>query len=87
MSDIQFHDDKYMELTSEFDQIRQCLGMYISRGNTDGAIHLFKEILNNSIDECLNKFSPSHKIYVTFNEEKRELTVTDEGREYQSINW
>ncbi len=75
-----YSDDTYMALANEFDQIRKCIGMYISKANTEGAIHLFKEIFNNALDECVNPHSPSKRIYVTFDEGKREFTVTDEGR-------
>ena len=44
-------DDTYVYLADEFSQIQQCVGMYISRGGTDGALHLFKEIFNNALDE------------------------------------
>lgn len=77
---VQYRDDVYMELSNEFEQVRKALGMYIGPGETDGALHLCKEIMNNAIDECVNPESPSKKIYVTFDEEKCEFTVTDEGR-------
>lgn len=75
-----YSDDTYMALVNEFDQIRTCIGMYISKANTEGAMHLWKEIFNNALDECVNPHSPSKKIYVTFDEVKHEFTVTDEGR-------
>ncbi len=73
-------DDTYVYLADEFSQIQQCVGMYISRGGTDGALHLFKEIFNNALDECLNPKSNSRKIYVTYDFEADEFCVTDEGR-------
>jgi len=75
-----YSDDTYMALANEFDQIRTCIGMYISKANTEGALHLWKEIFNNALDECVNPHSPSNKIYITFDEKKCEFTVTDEGR-------
>lgn len=75
-----YHDDIYQELKNERDQIRTCLGMYISRAGTDGALHLLHEVINNNIDECVNPHSPANKIDVTFNEELCEITCTDNGR-------
>lgn len=76
----QFIDDTYQVLDNEFTQIRSCIGMYISKKNTEGALHLIHELVNNAIDECINEHSPSDKIYVTFKQDKREFTITDEGR-------
>lgn len=75
-----YADDKYVHLADEFSQIQSCVGMYISQGNTAGALHLFKEIFNNALDECVNVNSPSNRVYVTFIEDLCEFTVTDEGR-------
>ncbi len=78
-----YSDDIYMELENEFEHVRTCLGMYISKDETEGAMHLVKEIINNAIDESVNPNSiksPSKKVYITFNEDNCEFTVTDEGR-------
>ena len=40
----EFHDDEYVQLQDEFEQIRTCIGMYISYRGTKAALHLFKEI-------------------------------------------
>lgn len=80
ISPTKYVDDEYLAIENEYDQIRTCLGMYISQANTEGALHLFKEIFHNALDESVNPHSPSRKVYVTFNEDKREFTITDEGR-------
>lgn len=54
----EFHDDEYVQLQDEFEQIRTCIGMYISYRGTKAALHLFKEIFNNSLDDVLTKILP-----------------------------
>ena len=76
----EFIDDIYQESTNEFEQIRTCLTMYISKDQTEGALHLLKEIVNNALDECTNVNSPSRKVDITFDEETCEFIVSDEGR-------
>lgn len=80
LSPIKYHDDEYLALEDEYEQIRTCLGMYISQANTEGGLHLVKEIFNNALDECVNPNSPSKKMIMTFTERTREFTITDEGR-------
>lgn len=75
-----FVDDIYTELTDEFQQIRTCMTMYISKDQTEGALHLLKEIVNNALDECTNVNSPSRKVDITFDEETCEFIIADEGR-------
>ena len=65
----EFHDDEYVQLQDEFEQIRTCIGMYISYRGTKAALHLFKEIFNNSLDECVNQNSPANQIEVFYKED------------------
>lgn len=77
-------DDEFFYSEDELSQIRNNLTMYISRDGNDGAIHLFKEILANAIDECnnVNSHWKKHKknISVAFLESKGSITVSDNGR-------
>lgn len=77
-------DDQFMYVQDELMTIRNFKGMYISRDETDGAVHLFKEIFANAIDECnnTNPFWDTHKkeITVTYEESIRKITVSDNGR-------
>ena len=75
-----FKDDTYQEITNEFKQIQECIGMYISSKGHDGAFHLFKEIFNNALDECANELSPANKISIQLFEEDGLITVSDNGR-------
>ena len=59
-------------------------GMYVPRDQTEGAVHLFKEIFANSIDECNNENPHWDKnkkeITVIFHESECKITVMDNGR-------
>lgn len=75
-----YKDDTFVTITNEFEQIQKCVGMYISSGGTTGAIHLFKEMFNNALDECVNENSPANIIDVIFDTKTQQLTVSDNGR-------
>ena len=73
-------DDVYETLQNEFDQVRKCIGMYISYMKTDAALHLFREIFQNSLDEFSNRKMPFDTIWIEFNESTQTFTVKDGGR-------
>lgn len=77
---IGYKDDDFIHLADEIAGIRGAMRMYISRGETDGALHLFKEIFNNALDECNNDNSPANKIDIEFYQSCRKFIVTDNGR-------
>lgn len=75
-----YEDDVFKVITNEFAQIQNCVGMYISSGGTAGALHLFKEMFNNALDECNNKKSPADTVTVIFDKGTQTITVSDNGR-------
>ena len=75
-----YEDDKFVTITNEFAQIQNCVGMYISSGGSAGALHLFKEMFNNALDECNNPKSPADEVTVTFDESIQLITISDNGR-------
>ena len=75
VANTKFHDDEYVQLSDEFEQIRTCIGMYISYRGTKAAIHLFKEIFNNALDECVNPNSPADIVKVYFDEALGEIMI------------
>ena len=75
-----FNDDKVIYSTDEYEQIRQHTGMYISYKGIRAKLHLFKEIFNNALDECINPKSPANKVEVYFNEDSQEIIIIDNGR-------
>ena len=78
------HDDNFFYTEDELSQVRLHKGMYISRDQTDGAVHLFKEIFANAIDECNNDNPHWNKvkkeIMVIYYESERKIIVMDNGR-------
>ena len=42
-------DDQFIALRDELQAIRYARGMYIGDGGNKGAMHLFKEVFNNSL--------------------------------------
>ena len=75
-----FKDDAYQEISNEFQQIQECIGMYISTKGHDGAFHLYKEIFNNALDECANENSPADTITTDLYEDTDMIVVADNGR-------
>lgn len=68
-----------IEVLEGLDPVRKRPGMYI--GGTDGPEglhHLFREILDNAIDEAMNGFAD--RISVILHEDHESITVEDNGR-------
>jgi DNA gyrase subunit B len=75
-----FIEEEMQVAENDLDKIRYSPLMYISRVGSLGAIHLAKEGINNSIDECLNENSPGENIYMVLNEDTNTFSVEDDGR-------
>lgn len=80
IQDLGFKDDETIYTDDEYEQIRNSIGMYISYHGVKAARHLFKEIFNNALDECVNPESPADKVEVYFNETTKEIVISDNGR-------
>lgn len=80
MSSTKFIDDKIEHIEDDIKKVQTKPGMYISYIGSRGALHLVKELINNAIDECINKNSPGDTIDVFFDESENTITVTDNGR-------
>lgn len=76
-------DIKYDVIThieNDIEKIQTKPGMYMSYLGDNGARHLSFEVINNAIDECINKNSPGDRIDITYNISTDILTVEDNGR-------
>lgn len=73
-------DDVYESLVNEFDQVRKCKGMYIAYEHTDAALHLFREIFQNAIDEFTARKVKFNVIKLWFDERTQIFRVKDGGR-------
>ena len=80
MNKKKFIEEEMQVMENDLDKIRTAPLMYISRVGSLGAIHLAKECINNSIDECLNENSPGENIYLYLNEDENKFIVEDDGR-------
>lgn len=75
-----YKDDDIQHIVDDIEKIRTRPTMYISYIGEKGALHLAKEVINNSIDEATSDKSPCDTIDIIFNENTNELTVIDNGR-------
>jgi DNA gyrase/topoisomerase IV subunit B len=73
-------DDKIEFIESDIEKVQTKPNMYISYLGQKGSLHLAKEIINNMIDECINKKSPGNEIDIYLDEPTNTLTVSDNGR-------
>jgi DNA gyrase subunit B len=70
---------KDIEILEGLEPVRKRPGMYI--GGTEGVgglHHLIKEILDNSIDECMNGFA--NEVGIVLHEDHESITISDNGR-------
>jgi DNA gyrase subunit B len=74
------HDDVYEYKDNEFEQIRQCLGMYVGSDAQTAASHLVNEITANSLDELTNPNTIGKTIWITFMEKECKFIIEDDGR-------
>lgn len=75
-----FIEEEMQVMENDLDKIRTSPLMYISRVGSLGAVHLAKEIINNSIDEGENENSPCDEIYLHLDEDSNAFTCEDNGR-------
>ena len=75
-----FVEEEMQVAENDLDKIRLAPLMYISRVGSLGALHLAKEGINNSIDECLNVNSPAENIYMVLDCDTNTFSVEDDGR-------
>lgn len=80
MTNETIHDDVYVDITDEFEQIRTSLGMYISRLGTEGALHLIKEATNNNFDEAVNPAALCREFDIIFDEVEQSFSSIDRSR-------
>lgn len=75
-----FKDDEFRHIEDDIEKIRLKTGMYIPYKGSAGAKHLVQELIDNAIDEINNPESPADICQITYDENKNEITVSDNGR-------
>lgn len=74
----QYQDDVINVIERDIDKMRNRPTMYLSSLNAAGCLHVCKELIDNSRDECLKKESPGNEIIVEIF--KDHIIVLDNGR-------
>jgi DNA gyrase subunit B len=73
-------DDVIEHIESDIEKIQTKPSIYIAYLGSRGALHLCKELINNAIDECVNRNSPGRNISIYIDTADNAVTVTDDGR-------
>ena len=73
-------DSVMMYIEDDIEKIQMKTNLYIKAYGPEGAFHLTKEIVQNSIDECKNPKSNGSVITVTIDRLEDSITVEDDGR-------
>lgn len=75
------YSEKDLQIVIEdIEKIKKRPDMYIGETKWSAAMHLAKEILQNSIDEAMVKDSKCKLIKFSFNEITKEFVIEDDGR-------
>ena len=80
IENIQNYADQIITLEDFVAGVRQNIGMYIGRKGNYGMINMFREILQNGLDEINKKESPATQVFVIYDEITNRITVGDNGR-------
>ena len=80
IENIQNYADQIITLEDFVAGVRQNIGMYIGRKGNYGMINMFREILQNGLDEINKKESPATRVFVIYDEITNRITVGDNGR-------
>ena len=80
IENIQNYADQIITLEDFVAGVRQNIGMYIGRKGNYGMINMFREILQNGLDEINKKESPATQVFVIYDEITNRIIVGDNGR-------
>jgi len=75
-----FIDDIIDHKESDIEKVQCKPNVYIGYLGEKGSLHLVKETINNSIDECINVNSPGNEIDIYLDEAENTIKVLDNGR-------
>lgn len=80
-------DVKMYYVESDIEKIQTKTNLYLQSYGPEGAFHLAREVIQNSIDECVDKDSPGKNIYIAYDMETDTLTVEDDGRGFPESDY
>ena len=77
-----FKDSELVHIADDIQKVQVKTNMYINEYGEAGAFHLAREIIHNSIDECLDENSPGKNINISYDIATDLLSCTDDGRSF-----
>ena len=80
-------DVKMYYVESDIEKIQTKTNLYLQSYGSEGAFHLAREVIQNSIDECVDKDSPGKNIYIAYDIATDTLTVEDDGRGFPEADY
>lgn len=80
ISNIKNYENEIITLEDFVTIVRKKPGMYLGPLGDRGLIQMYREILQNSIDEMVKLKSPCNEIFIEFNENTYEFKIRDNGR-------
>ena len=80
-------DVKMFYVEDDIEKIQTKTNLYLQSYGSEGAFHLAREVIQNSIDECVDKDSPGKNILIKYNKLTDELTVEDDGRGFPEVDY
>jgi len=77
---IKNYGNEIKSLETFVETVRQMPGMYIGHLGNKGFINMFREILQNAVDELMRENSPCDAVKVTYDENAFTVIVEDNGK-------
>lgn len=82
IKDVQMY---YVE--SDIEKIQTKTNLYLQAYGPAGAFHLVREVVQNSIDECIDSDSPGKNIYIAYDIATDTFTCEDDGRGFPETDY
>lgn len=79
---MSYKDSELIHIADDIQKVQVKTNMYINEYGEAGAFHLAREIIHNSIDECLDENSPGKNIDISYDINTDIMTCTDDGRSF-----
>lgn len=80
-------DVKMFYIEDDISKIQTKTNLYIKQYGPEGAFHLVREVVQNSIDEDMDKDSPGQEVLVTYDTITDKLTCEDDGRGFPEADY
>lgn len=81
------NDVRMFYFEKDIEKIQNKTNMYIHQYGPEGAFHLVREVIQNNIDECIDKNSPGKHIFISYDKEIDKITCDDDGRGFPETDY